>query len=209
MTNQDLTLDEAKIKRKDLSMGFGRKQILICDICGKEMNTFPKGILQKYKIDHIPGCAECKQKIRYSENRKEEIKSLNDKFEFINVDLGGKQSQLVTVKNKVCGHIFETNLMYLLFNNVRCAVCGNKDAHLNFHNYSKPFLTVEEVDRRIKKVLENNEQKIICLNVEEYISALDNNLKFICVNGHKWNASYNNIVNNDSKCPTCAHEKIV
>jgi len=95
-----------------------------CNMCGHTWMATPYSRIQLYRNNGTNGCPECAKTRRYSENRANVIKLLQERFEILSEYDGSQTENKITVKNKTCGHTFESTPTNLLHRGVKCAVCN-------------------------------------------------------------------------------------
>jgi len=114
------------------------KHSMMCLNCDHVWSATPIAKLQAFKKRGTNGCPECTTIAKYATERAAFIAKIEERFEILS-EYDGQQNTAswIIVRNKSCGHEFETSPGNLVHKHVECAICAGairSDALARSHN---------------------------------------------------------------------------
>lgn len=128
-----------------------KHHLLKCNSCGHEWSATPLAKINAYKKYKNPGCPACTYEKRYGKGfEQNKIDIENRGFEILSdTKIKHQTVDKIVVRNKKCGHTFETYPGNILHRDIECPVCArdylnNLNRDRNKQNHLKWLETASE-----------------------------------------------------------------
>ena len=105
-----------------------KHHLLECGSCGNQWTATPLAKVSAYKKYLNPGCPVCTHNKRYGETQNQARTFIEERgFEILSTGpIKQTTMEKIIVRNKKCGHTFESAPGNLIHNNVECPICARE-----------------------------------------------------------------------------------